>query len=135
MSDEDGLTPQESAAIAALLVSRTVQDAAAAAGISERTLRRWLTSREHFRTALRREQRATMAAVTARLQQVALKAVDTLEDVMEDGEASHASKVTAARALLELAQERIDMDEVAQRLEAIERGLHPSEQGSTGRQS
>ena len=116
----DGLTAQQAAAVGALMSSPTIEQAAKAVGVHERTLRRWLAGHEPFKLALRREQRAAMAAVTSRLQQSAGKAVETLETVMDDAEAPHASKVTAARALLELAHERIDMQETTDRLAALE---------------
>jgi hypothetical protein len=125
----EGLDAQETLAIAALMSSPTIAQAAARVGIHERTLRRWLAEREPFRRALRREQRAVMAACTARLQQSAAKAIDTLEEVMEDGEAPHASKVAAARALLDLAHERIDVADLTERIEAIEGAGKPGRTG------
>jgi hypothetical protein len=56
---------------------------------------------------------------------VAAKAVDALEGVLEASNATHASKVAAARAVLELAQERIDTEEILERLEALEGGAPP----------
>lgn len=115
----DGLSPQETAAIAALMTAPSIEQTAAQVGIHERTLRRWL-SKDHFKRALRAEQRAFMACVTARLQQSASKAIDTLEAIMEQSDAPAAARVTAARTLLELAHERIDMEDLADRIEAIE---------------
>lgn len=115
----DGLSPQETAAIAALMTAPSIEQTAAQVGIHERTLRRWL-SKDHFKRALRAEQRAVMACVTARLHQSAEKAVQTLEAIMADEKAPHASRVTAARTLLELAQERIDMEHLTERVEAVE---------------
>lgn len=116
----EGLTVQESAAVAALLSAPTLAEAAQQVGMHERTLRRWLADKDHFRRALRAEQRAVLATVTARLQQVATKAVGALEAVMDDATAPHSARVTAARAVLELAHERIDLDDVTERLEALE---------------
>jgi uncharacterized protein (UPF0147 family) len=117
----ENLTPQDTAAIAALLTSRTIEQAADQAGIGERTLRRWLSERDDFRQELRRQQRAAMAVVTARLQRAAEAALSTLEDIMGDTNAPPASRVTAARTILELAQERIDVDDLAEQFEELKR--------------
>lgn len=122
MTNEDeleGLSVQETAAIAALMSSPTIETAAERVGLNERTLRRWL-DREHFRRALRREQRAVMTSVTSQLQRLASKAVGALEGVLDDGEAPHASKVTAARAVLEMAREDIQLSELSERIEELE---------------
>lgn len=121
----DGLNAQESAAIAALMSSPTIEHAAARVGIHERTLRRWLCEREAFRHVLRNEQRAVMSCVTSRLQRAAVKAIGALEEIIVDRDAPHAARVSAARAVLELAHERIDIEDLTERLEAVEQARQP----------
>lgn len=116
---ESSLPPQQARALAELLTARTIEDAAQRAGVSDRTLRRWL-ERGDFRSALRLEQRAIMQHITNRLQQASMRAVDTLIEVMADSACSAAARVGAARAVLDLARDGIDLEWLAERVEALE---------------
>ena len=120
-TDDGTLTPAELAGLAALLSQPTFEAAAARAGVHERTLRRWLSENEPFKAALKREQRAVLTSVRCRLGGAAAKALKALESVLDATDAPHSSKVAAARVVLDLAHEQIDMDDIAQRLEELER--------------
>lgn len=113
------LTPNQSKAIAALLSEPSVCDAAKVAKVSTVTLFRWLKD-DTFNTAYMEARRqATMQAI-AQIQQNSSKAVKTLCDVMEDTNAPTSSRVTAAKAVLELSIKSVEVEDLAQRLAQLE---------------
>src|SRR5437762_3477682 len=90
---------RQEAAIAALLTETTHAAAAAKAGVSEATLRRWLRL-PGFRAAYRRARRELVEAAIGRIQAAAGQAVDTLLTVAKGG-AKESDRVRAAVALLD----------------------------------
>ena len=71
-------------AVVALLSEKTIAAAAKKAGVGEKTLRRWLADDEQFQTEYAAALRTTFEAGIQRAQALAAKAVDTLEDLLED---------------------------------------------------
>jgi hypothetical protein len=120
-------TRQQEAAIVALLTAPTLTEAALQAGISEPTLRRWL-QRDDFQTAYREARRALMSQAMARLQQVTGTAITTLEAIMGDAEATSSSRVSAARAVLELAVRVAELGDLEARVTALEAALQQRRQ-------
>jgi len=105
--------------VAAMLAHPTIEQAAAAAGISESTAYR-LLKREDVRLALAEGRREVMRASLTRLQAALGTALDTLERNMGP-EAPAAVQVRAAATVLESAlraAELMDLDERLARLEA-----------------
>jgi hypothetical protein len=114
-----GLSAKQARAIACLLTEPTVGQAALAAGVSERTVFRWLDD-QTFSDAWNRARFESLSFAIGALQVVAHKAVRTLVQVMETEETPPGVKVHAARSLLEFslrAQEQWDLE---QRLAALE---------------
>lgn len=103
----------------ALLAQPTIRAAAAASSTSEATLRRWLAS-PAFERACRRARRDALRQATTRLQAIASDGVETLRAVMNDAKAPAAARVTAARAVIELAYRGFDLEELAERVAALE---------------
>jgi hypothetical protein len=93
------LTDKQEAAIAALLTEPTYARAAAAAGVSEGTLYRWLHL-PAFRTAFRQARRELVEAGVGRLQAATAHAVEALVAVARHGRRD-GDRVRAANALLE----------------------------------
>jgi hypothetical protein len=83
--------------IAALLTQRNLDEAAKAAGISMRTLMRWLKIPE-FQTAYREARRTAYSQAVAKLQQGATAAATTLLKVMLDQTTPASVKVRAAES-------------------------------------
>lgn len=117
------------AAIAALLTAPTIAEAAAAVGVHEQTLWRWLQDPE-FQSRYREAKREAVSQAVARLQQVSGEAVDTLRGIMVDTEAKDAARVTAAKAVLEMAFKAVEAEDLVSRIEALERAI--SEKGGSG---
>jgi hypothetical protein len=80
------LGPKQEAAILSLLSQRNFEEAARAAGITPRTLYRWMEEPD-FRAAYRNARRAAFSQSVARLQQMSAAAVSTLGNVMIDSNA------------------------------------------------
>jgi hypothetical protein len=113
------LTRKQEVAIAALLTAPTIADAAHAANISQPTLWRWL-QREAFQATYRQARREAVSQAMAYLQQVAGEAVDTLRAVMQDSQKPASARVSAARAVLELAIRGIELEDLEARLQVLE---------------
>jgi hypothetical protein len=109
---------QREAAIAALLTAPTVGDAAKAARVSEKTLRRWLAEpafAEPYRAARRQALDTAIGTLTA----ATGEAVVTLRRNMSEA-APPAVQVRAAVALLDLALRGAELIDLAERVEQLE---------------
>src|SRR3954471_2762497 len=115
-----GLTAPQAKAIEALLQEPTVTRAAAAAGVNERSVRRWLEE-PAFKRALLAARREGFAQAMSLTQKYAPVAVATLVKVMNDASSSASAKVTAAGVLLKFGREGIELDDLAERVEMLER--------------
>jgi hypothetical protein len=107
-------------AVAALLSHPSIAAAAESLGVSDKSLRGWLRE-PAFKHAYREARRQVVEAAVARLQQAAGKAVETLERNLTCGHPGHENR--AAAAILEYAVKGVEMLDVAQRLEALEKGF------------
>ena len=80
---ENNLSRRQHAALSALLTEPSVVAAAAAAGVSERSLFRWLKDDPEFKAAYLEDRREALSQTTARLQAASAAAVTSLCNVME----------------------------------------------------
>jgi hypothetical protein len=119
MGHGNKLSRKKEQAIIALLEAPTVKEAAEMVKINPATLYKWMTLPE-FEEAYRKARHEAMGSAIARLQQASNEAVDTLRDVMGDQEATPASRVTAARAVLELGLRATELELVDERLARLE---------------
>src|SRR5262245_28550089 len=111
MGGRTKLDGKQEAVIAALLTEPTHAAAAAATGVGEATLQRWLR-RPAFRDAYRAARRRLLEAALARLQQSAGRAVEALERNLTCGQPAH--EIRAAFGILDQAvkaQELLDLSE------------------------
>lgn len=116
------LSPKQRKAIEALLTEPTVKAAAARAGVNERTLRRYLTDKE-FQAAYQEARRESMRRVTARLQQAAGSAVNTLAAIHADPNLPASARVSAARIILDTAYKGVELEDLEERLGRLEEAL------------
>ena len=106
-------------AILALLSEKTIPEAAAKCGISERTLHRWLTSDAAFQADYAAARQAAFEAGIHRVQALTARAVDTLEELL--GEKKHPNvRLGAARTVAELSLHQHDADTILRKLDEIE---------------
>jgi len=106
-------------AVLALLAHSTVPEAARAVGIGERTLWKWM-QREDFREAYRKARAEVVRHAVAQVQRGMGKAVETLVEVMEDKGAPQGSRVSAAKAMLDLGLRAVEFEELEARLTKLE---------------
>jgi len=112
-------------AIVALLNQPTITLAAEDAGISETTLWRWL-QREDFTKAYREARKQAVNQAIAHIQRISGEAVNTLREVMNDGK-KETARVTAARAILELTLKAYEIEDLEERIEALEERMRNNE--------
>lgn len=114
------MTPKMQKALLALLSEPTKEKAAAAAGITSKTLRKFLSDVE-----FQKEYRAAFTSMVfdaVRQAQKALSpALATLEKIMKDDEQNGQIRVSAARSLLEFSLKATEQLDILERLEALER--------------
>lgn len=109
-------------AIAALLSQRNQEEAAQTAGISKRTLTRWLKL-PAFQEAYLEARRAAMFQANARLQQASSAAVSALLKVMVDPSSPASVRVRAADTILARGNQGLVSEDLEFRLAALERGV------------
>ena len=112
-------TRRHEAALAALLSEPTMEAAARKTGVSISTMSRLMEIPE-FQEKYRQARRDSVSAATCALQRHAAGAVATLAAVMDNPEAPPAVRVSAARAVLELAYRAVEVEDVLARLDALE---------------
>lgn len=115
---------KKEAAIAALLSERTLPDAAHVAGISTKTLRRWLKLPD-FQRDLLAARRERYDQGTARIEQNIYQATTTLLMLMADPKIKDMVRFRATESVLDRGYQRIVLESIEQRLSELEtaRGL------------
>jgi hypothetical protein len=116
------LTAKQTRTIEALLKEPTTDAAARAAKVSVTTIWRWLND-PIFSAAYRQARGQLLESTLTKLQAASGDAVETLRAVMNDAEANHGAKVSAARAVLEFSLKAREVLEVEQRLSDLESRL------------
>jgi hypothetical protein len=127
-SQNGKLTAKQERAIKALLSEPTTKDAAVEAKVSEATLRRWLKDAA-FSASYREARNQLLETTLTWLQQASGEAVDTLKEVMADKMAKGSERVSAAKAVLEMALKARDVLEVEERLAALEAKFDAQQKG------
>jgi hypothetical protein len=107
------LSRKREAAIAALLASGTVEQAAERAGVSYRTLKGWL-AQDDFAREYRAARRGLLDNAVKVLQAASASAVGTLVGKLRAGR--DADAITAARLILELGLRGTELFDLAQQL-------------------
>jgi len=115
----ENLTPKQEQAIIALLNEPTVIKAAKKASVGQRTLYRWMRE-PTFARAYHAARREAFSHAIALTQRYAPLAVNTLAQVLSDKDAPASAKVSAATTLLKFGREGIELDDLADRIDALE---------------
>ena len=106
-------------AIAALLVHPTMAKAAAAAGVGEVTLWRWMQIPE-FKEKYRLARREAVSQAVGHLQGACSVAVLALTDISQDVNCPASARVSAAKSILELALKGVELEDLTVRVEELE---------------
>lgn len=119
MATSDHLSAKQQKCIAALLSEPTVTAAAAKVGVGERTVHTWL-GEPAFADAYRTARREAVRVAIGRLQQVSAGAVAVLVNVMADKTTPAATRVNAAKAVIEYSLKSVELEDLEQRIAALE---------------
>jgi hypothetical protein len=117
------LSSKQRKAITHLLASRSVEEASKAAGISERTLYRWMNERVFAAEVAAAETNAIDYAVR-RLIALSDSAVETLQTVLRDDGASASTKVRAALGILDSLIKLRELRNIEARIVALEKAYY-----------
>ena len=117
------MTSKQIKALQSLLEGRTKRQAAAEAGCSESTLRRWATSDPSFMAAYKEAVGATLEVTVRKLQAAALDAADTLHSVAIDTDAAAGTRIQAADRILTHSAKLTEQLDVLDRLDALEKEI------------
>ena len=124
MSDnlpEKKLKPSQRRALESLLGGQNIGEAAAAAGVNPKTVSRWLNDDVTFYETLQRHSRAGVQRAGLRLNGLLDTAVDVFQDVMKNPTQKGASiKLRAANYAVQNATKLLEINDILQRLEALE---------------
>ena len=115
----DTLTPKKEKALAALLTHSTRKEAAAAAGVSVRTMQDYFRDPE-FLDRYNRAFADVVQDATRAAQQILQPALSTLKEIMGDTDIAPAARVQACRTALEYAGRLTEQNDILSRLAALE---------------
>jgi hypothetical protein len=117
------LTSQQQRAILGLLATPSVEAAAKQAGCTSRAVYKWLREPE-FKRALGEARREALAQAVGRLAALTGAATEALERNLTCGRP--AAEIRAATSILDIALRGLELDDLAQRIEALEARIQPS---------
>lgn len=114
------MTPNKEKLLAALLTSRSKKDAAAAAGIAERTMRTYFEDPE-FCQRYREAFAGVIEDATRQAQALLMPALSTLQTVMEDEEIPAQARITAAKSIIDYSLKLTEQADILDQLRELER--------------
>ena len=94
---QPSLTPGQELALPALLTCPTIRAAAKQAGLSERSMRRWMHEDEHFQKTLRQLRNEALGQASTHLQQGATQAVRAMYDLIGSDRLIETGRATLIR--------------------------------------
>jgi len=109
-------------AIAALLQAPSMQEAASIVGVNINTLYKWMAE-PAFAVAYQAARKAVVDAAIAKMQRLCSKAVQRLEEILDDTDVAPSVHVNACRLVFDVTLKSIELQEVTERLERIESHL------------
>jgi hypothetical protein len=119
-------------AIAALVTRPNIEDAARAAGVGEKTLRRWMREPE-FNAEYLRARREGVHQAVARMQQATGVAGTIILKLMTDPNVPAAVRLRAAESVFGHAIKGIELEDIEARLGALERSADEQNPAKSGR--
>lgn len=114
------MTPNKEKLLAALLTSRSKKEAAAAAGIAERTMRTYFEDPE-FCQRYREAFAGVIEDATRQAQALLMPALSTLQTVMEDEEIPAQAWITAAKSIIDYSLKLTEQADILEQLRELER--------------
>ena len=117
--EQSDLSSAQRRALDALLKTKSVAEAAKRARVAEKDLEGWLAEDE-FRKAYLNGRRRLISQSTAHLQQLTAAALDALERVLSDEDASPTGRISAARLALQYAYRGVEVEDLARKVDQLE---------------
>ena len=121
-SGEKSVSRKQSAAITNLLSHGTLKASAAASGVGESTLRRWLKE-PSFQDAYSEAKRELLDGTINRLRLIGAAGVRVLHEVAVDKASPAGARVGAGRAIIELMLRAVETQDLADHLDALEAAM------------
>jgi hypothetical protein len=118
----ENLTGKQAQALATLLAGSTVEQAAASARVNPVTVYRWL-QQEDFRQQYQQARRQVVEQAASNIQQAATAAVSVMVSIMGDTDAAPSVRLRAAQGIYEQATKWVEVEDVQERLEALEAAM------------
>lgn len=118
-SNSEQLTAKQEKTLSLLLSEPTIGGAAIKAGLTERTIYNWLNE-PTFKKAYRDICRASVQNAIAQLQNASGTALAVLIAIMSDTNQRASTRLTAAKTVLESSLKAFELEDLAQRVEALE---------------
>lgn len=106
--------------LSALIGNKTIGADAVAAGVSERTIYSRLAD-DAFRAEYERRQSMTLDATCKALQEAMTDAVNVLTSIMKEIDTSPATRIMAAKSVLDYGVKLTELTDLAHRVEELER--------------
>ncbi|MEW5954706.1 MAG: transposase family protein [Bacillota bacterium] len=116
-------TRLQEAAIAALIASPSVEQAAEQIGVSATTMWRWLRDDQGFKEKYRLARQEVIGQAVAQLGAGCTDAAQSLRNIVNDSDAPASARVSAARVILEMAFRGVELENLAVRIEVLEQKL------------
>jgi hypothetical protein len=113
------LTVKQHQAVQALIVHSSIPSAATSAGVSVRSLYRWLDE-PTFRLALNTALDKSIDAAARGMVRLTEKAIDVVETVLDDEQLHPATRLRAADLVLSNVLKLVELRTLAQRVAALE---------------
>jgi len=107
------------AILQALLAHRTIREAAAAAGVSERVIYDYLSDPD-FEARYKATRDDVIRGVANHLRERMNEAVDTIGDIMRDAENRPNDRLAAAKAVLDFGGKYIEVNDILERIAKLE---------------
>lgn len=115
-------------ALSALLTSDTKAEAARKAGISDRTLRSYLSD-PAFSAEYERRKKKLLSDATRQMQQSMRIAVSTLRGIIQSQGSRDSDRISAARLILEYSLRYTEITDILSRIEDLENTVNRNKTG------
>lgn len=117
------MTGNKDQALAALLTSTSMREAASKCGLSERTLNEYVRTDPEFKKAWLEGRREIVRTAANEMQEAFLLAVNTLTSIAADKENNAGVRIQAASNILKYGIKLQEVTDISDRLDAIEERL------------
>lgn len=121
-----GLDTRQQNAILALMTEPDIKSAAKRANLDPRTIYRWL-QKEDFSKAYREARKLTFLQSISLCQRYLPLAINIIAQVMVDMRSPASSRVSGAAQIIKFARGSIEIDDLLQRIEALEKSQQERE--------